>query len=89
MFTETDTIDKKKTCDPLSNEKETSKVDSSFIVESDFTKAESVLFSTKTNLIEEMPLEQSDKPRSSTGFVTNYLCNLSFDSVGFTLIFVV
>ncbi|VVA95388.1 unnamed protein product [Arabis nemorensis] len=68
MFTETDSIDKK-ICDPLSNEKETSKVDSSLIMESNFTKAESVLFSAKTNLIDEMPLEQSDKPRSSTGMV--------------------
>ncbi|XP_024008965.1 uncharacterized protein LOC18009086 isoform X2 [Eutrema salsugineum] len=74
MFIETSSIDKK-TCDPLSDEKETSKVDSTLVVEADFTKGVSldlevsVLSSAKTKLIDDMPLEQLDKQRSSTGMV--------------------
>lgn len=70
MFTETDSIDKK-TCDPLSDEKETSKVDSRLAVEADFAKAESFLASAKTKLVDEMPLEQFHKQHNSSRFVAN------------------
>lgn len=74
MFTD------KKTC----NEKETSKVDSILVVEDDFTKAESlkpvvsVLSSAKTKQIDTMPLEQSDKQFSTTGFAANFRFNFVF-----------
>ncbi|CAH2067457.1 unnamed protein product [Thlaspi arvense] len=75
MFTESSSIDKK-TCgpsEPLSGEKETSKLDSILVVEADFKKTEpldpevSALSSAKTD--EKPQLEQFDKQRSSTGMV--------------------
>uniref|UniRef100_A0A1J3F813 Uncharacterized protein n=1 Tax=Noccaea caerulescens TaxID=107243 RepID=A0A1J3F813_NOCCA len=72
MFTETSCSLDKKTCDPSSHDKETSKVESILVVETDFPKAESVepvLFSAKTKQIDEKPLQQDHNQRSLTGMV--------------------
>lgn len=83
MFTDTNSIDNK-TCDPfLSDGKETNKVDSILVVETDFTtKAESLepaasfLFSSKPKQIDEEPLQQQDHNQCSlTGFVPDFPCN--------------
>ena len=85
MFTDIDSIHNK-TCDPfLSDGKETSKVNSILVVETESLEpAASFLSSAKPKQIDEEPLQQQDHNQCSlTGFVpdipfNNFFCGLVF-----------
>ncbi|XP_010471699.1 PREDICTED: uncharacterized protein LOC104751451 isoform X2 [Camelina sativa] len=74
MFTETDSIDKRKTC----HEKETTKLDSILVVKPDSLEPEgSVLSSAKTNQTDAKPIVQSDNQLSSTGLKQSSSVNVT------------